>query len=80
MTRDEFLAEIETYLRATGMAPTPFGKAVAGDPGFVSRVRAGGDVTLRIVERTHVFMAENPPAKADPVCAGEEATPNEDAA
>lgn len=65
MTKDEFLAEIDTYCRAAGMAVTPFGTAAVGDPGFVTRLKKGGDVTLRVVEKVRAFMRDNPANPAD---------------
>lgn len=70
MTKDEFLAEIDRYCRETGMAVTPFGAAAVGDPSFVTRLRRGGDVTLRVVEKVRAFMREHPP-----VVPAETATP-----
>lgn len=66
MTKDEFLAEIDTYCRETGMAVTPFGTAAVGDPGFVPRLKRGGDVTLRVVEKVRAFMRDHPATAATP--------------
>ena len=67
MIKDEFITEIDTYCRASGMAVTPFGRAAVGDPGFVARLKAGGDVTLSTVEKVHNFMKDNPPTGAVPI-------------
>lgn len=64
MTKDEFLSEINAYCHAAGMAVTPFGTAAVGDPGFVPRLKRGGDVTLRVVEKVRAFMRDHPPPAA----------------
>ena len=54
--RDQLLADIEAFLEQTGMKATPFGVQAAGERGFVTRLRQGGDVTLSTAERVRDFM------------------------
>ena len=54
------LAEIESYLRRTGMAQTLFSRMAMGDGAFVQRLRKSCSVRDRTVERCRAFMAEHP--------------------
>lgn len=56
--------EVERYLAATGMGPTPFGVAAVRDGTVVGRLRQGR-VTLRTAERVRAFMREHPPVAAE---------------
>lgn len=60
----DFLNEIETYLTASGMTPTRFGKLAMGDPRFVATMREGRAATLPTVARVRKFIADNPAIKA----------------
>lgn len=62
--RDKLLEEIATFLRATGMAPTIFGREAVGDTALVSRMKAGRNITLATVDRIRKYMAEHAPASA----------------
>lgn len=55
--RDTLLREIEAFCQRTGMAPTRFGREALNDGHFVRRLREGGNITLRTVERVRAFMA-----------------------
>jgi predicted transcriptional regulator len=56
ITQVEFLAEIEEFLRETGMAPARFGKEAVADPTLVIELRKGRDPGLRLVERINAYM------------------------
>jgi hypothetical protein len=56
LTVDAFLIEIETFLRATGISATRFGRACAHDPNLVSDLRKGRAPSLRLVARINAFM------------------------
>lgn len=62
-TRETFLKSIETYLTASGMSATGFGRQVLRDPMFVFELRSGRSPGLDIVERVVGFMRDNPPSK-----------------
>ena len=56
MTDSEFLDAVETFLRDTKMAPTAFGLQAHKDPTFISKLRRGRSVSLKIANRTVEFM------------------------
>lgn len=53
---DEFLAEVEAYLVATGTSATAFGAAVLNDSKFVFGLRAGRSPSARTIDRVREFM------------------------
>jgi hypothetical protein len=53
-----FVSEIERFLVRNRMAPSTFGRRAANDHKLVKRLRAGGTVTLRMVDQVRKFMAE----------------------
>lgn len=57
MTRTEFLAEVEKFLRETGLADRTLGVRSVGDAGFVSTLRGGREPRERTRERVVSFMA-----------------------
>ncbi len=56
--RDQFLYDIERFLKRTGIKPAPFGTMVLNDRSFVINLRAGKDVRTRTIEKVRAFMAE----------------------
>jgi len=60
--RDTLLSEIDTYRQRKGMAETSFGRLALNDGHFLRRLREGGNVTLRTVERVRAFMRAEPAA------------------
>lgn len=56
--RDDLLTEIEEYLDRTGTPPTAFGLRALNDGKFVFRLRGGGNVTSRTIDKARAFMAE----------------------
>jgi hypothetical protein len=55
-TRTELITEIEAFVSRTGLAETTLGGRAVKDSRFVSRLRAGRDVTINSVERMRAFM------------------------
>ena len=48
--------EIDAYRQRVGMTETRFGRAALNDGHFLRRLREGGNITLRTVERVRAFM------------------------
>lgn len=61
---ETLLAEIEGYLTRTGMKPTAFGQAVAGDPSFVFELREGREPRAGTIDKVRNFMATPQPDEA----------------
>ena len=57
------LAEIEQFIRETGMASTTFGQKANRDTTLVDRLKDGGDVGHKTEARIRAFMA-SPEARA----------------
>jgi hypothetical protein len=70
LTSDQFLADIEAFLRDAAMSATAFGRACVRDPNLVSDLRDGRDPRLQMVERVRAFIQSHadmpPPQPADP--------------
>ncbi len=65
MDQSEFLAQIEEFLRTTGMTPTEFGRRALKDPSFMNDMRhKGRSPSLRVVQRVREFMAANAAGRA----------------
>ncbi len=58
MMMSQFKNDIEAYLKNTGTAASTFGREVLNDPGFVYRLRAGGECRPSTIERVREKMAE----------------------
>jgi len=56
---EELVNEIEQYCRRHGTAETTFGRMAVNDGKFVGRLREGGNVTLKTIERVRRFMREH---------------------
>ena len=59
--RQELLSEIDGFLAQHRMAPTTFGLKALKDGKFVGRLREGGNLTIRTIERARQFMREYEP-------------------
>lgn len=59
MTTETLVAEIDEFLRESGMEPTIFGHRVNREWRLVDRLRSGGDVTTRTADKIRNFIAEN---------------------
>jgi hypothetical protein len=56
-TRDEYLlADVLKFLRRTGMPPSRFGRAAAGDPALVAGLRRGRVAYAKLSLRVRTFM------------------------
>lgn len=62
---EQFLAEIEEYLASMAVAPSMFGRIALNDPGFVYRVRNGGECRPSTMDKVRAYMAANPPKATD---------------
>lgn len=51
------LAEIDVFLKELSIAETTFGRRAVNDGKFVKRMRGGGGIQTRTVERVQAFMA-----------------------
>ena len=56
----QFRNEIEAYLKRTGTKPSTFGRSFVCDPGFVSRIRAGGEARPSTIEKVRAKMRDSP--------------------
>ncbi|AZB56488.1 hypothetical protein EBL89_14685 [Cereibacter sphaeroides] len=61
LDQNDLIDTITTYLDATGMPPTRFGKAVANDASLVASLKAGRDPRRSTVRRILSFIEDNPP-------------------
>lgn len=65
VTAESFLSEIDAFLKAKEMSESAFGKAVVGDPNFVSDLRAGRSPGLKTVGKVATYLKANAPAAAE---------------
>lgn len=56
---EALLCEIETFLDKTGMAPSAFGYAAAGDPTLVFDLRDGRELRFATSQRIRSFIDSN---------------------
>jgi hypothetical protein len=54
------LRRIEAHLRATGVKPTSFGRAVANDPRLVFDLRNGREPGARMTARILAYLEARP--------------------
>lgn len=52
----KLLAEIETFLRRTGMHETTFNKRAGSSHNFIRRLRSGASCTLATADAVRLFM------------------------
>jgi hypothetical protein len=57
-TRDELLAEVESFLTRSGMTPTRFGVEAMSDRTFVRNLRRSLDVRSSTIDRVRQFIRE----------------------
>lgn len=62
MQRSEVLEQISTYCRASGLAESTFGRRAVNDGKLVARIRDGGRITARTLDRIQRFIDDNPAA------------------
>jgi phosphopantothenoylcysteine decarboxylase/phosphopantothenate--cysteine ligase len=71
VAREKFLAEIEAFLKATGMSPTRFGREAVGDPRLVFDLRSTGRApNARLMDTVATFMVGRTADPAVPAAAG----------
>jgi hypothetical protein len=63
---EQFLAEIEAFLRESGMTASFFGKGAVGDPNFVGDVRRGRKVHLDLVDQVDAYIKSARERRVDP--------------
>lgn len=54
--QDDFLAEVEAFLKSADMEPSAFGRDALKDPNFVFDLRSNRCPNLRTIERVRQFM------------------------
>jgi hypothetical protein len=54
---ETLLAEVERFLRKTGMAQTAFGDQALGDPNLVSNLRGGRELRYKTFLKVRAFMS-----------------------
>ena len=60
MTTEELLAEVGDYCRGAGLAESTFGRLAVNDGKFVARLRDGGRITPRTLDRVRSYIAGHP--------------------
>jgi predicted transcriptional regulator len=60
-SKEQLLAEVETFLREAGITQSQFGQAAVNDRSFVSRLRKGSDVRLETADRVRAFIVAYSP-------------------
>lgn len=53
---ERFAAEIEAFLKQSGMNATAFGRAAVNDPSFVGDLRRGRKPNLGVADRVQLFI------------------------
>jgi sulfate adenylyltransferase subunit 2 len=56
----DFLSEIEAFLKGNSIDPTSLGKQALGDPSFVFDLRKGRSPSTRTIERVRAWMKQQP--------------------
>lgn len=56
MTRDDTLARIDRYLRATRTTPSGFSRAALRDPNFLTQVRRGRQMRQATIDRVNAWL------------------------
>jgi hypothetical protein len=66
MHPEALLADIEAFLRESGMSASFFGKAAVGDPNFVGELRKGRKPHLDLVDRVDAYLKSARERRVDP--------------
>lgn len=56
MMMSKFKNEIEQYLIRASVSPSRFGRQTVNDPGFVYRLRKGGECRPSTIEKVRSYM------------------------
>ena len=62
MNTEQLISDIVRYCRSQQIAESTFGRLVANDGKFVSRLREGKSITLRTLKKVEDYMAERSPS------------------
>ncbi len=65
MSTDELLAELGSYCRDAQIAETTFGRLAVNDGKLISRLRDGGRITSRTLDRLRAYIADHPAEAAE---------------
>ncbi len=60
MQADQLLEEVGSYCRSAGLAESTFGRLAVNDGKFVGRLRDGGRITPRTLDRVRAYIAAHP--------------------
>jgi len=60
MEASDLLKEVGTYCREAGLAETTFGRLAVNDGKLISRLRDGGRITRRTLDRVRSYIADHP--------------------
>ena len=58
MTRANFIAKVDAFLKRHDMKPAVLGKEALNDTSFVIRLKAGRNTRIDTMERVEAFMLE----------------------
>lgn len=53
---ENLLADVEAFLKLSGMPESTFGRGATGHWGLVTRIRRGDDLRISTVERVRAFI------------------------
>ena len=54
---EQFVAQVEAFLKASRMKATDFGRESVGDPGFITHLRRGRSPSLATADKVLTFIA-----------------------
>jgi len=54
---EQFVAQVEAFLKASRMKATDFGREAVGDPGFITHLRRGRSPSLATADKVLTFIA-----------------------
>src|SRR5690348_1416037 len=60
MQASELLREVGEYCREAGLAESTFGRLAGNDGKLIARLREGGRITPRTLERVRAYVATHP--------------------
>lgn len=61
-----FVAQVEDFLKRTGIKPSEFGQQAVGDRAFITNLRRGRSPTLATVDKVLAFMSDSEVRAARP--------------
>jgi hypothetical protein len=56
--QQDFVREVEVFLKWSGMSPSTFGRQVVHDPKFVRDLRNGRAPSIKLYAKVNAFMAK----------------------